>query len=145
MGTATFWARVHGRLMRESARRFFRHPFVVNTPTPVISFTFDDFPRSALLNGGAILKKYGAAGTYYAAFGLMGTESPTGEIFVPGDLKLLLEQGHELGCHTFGHCNAWETSPNAFESSVLQNQQALRDLIPGASFRTLSYPISVPR
>ena len=55
--------------------------------SPVISFTFDDFPRSALLNAGAILRERGLAGTYYASFGLMGTKAPTGEMFEREDLR----------------------------------------------------------
>jgi peptidoglycan/xylan/chitin deacetylase (PgdA/CDA1 family) len=145
MGSVSYWARVRGRYMRESARRFCRRPFTVNNSTPLISFTFDDFPRSALHTGGAILEKFGLVGTYYASFGLMGKEAPTGTMFMPEDLKLLLDHGHELGCHTFGHCNSWETDPSAFEESVIQNQSALSNVIPGVSFRTLSYPISVPR
>jgi peptidoglycan/xylan/chitin deacetylase (PgdA/CDA1 family) len=145
MGTVSLWARVQGRFMRESARRFSRRPFLMNTATPLISFTFDDFPRSALLAGGAILEKFGLAGTYYASFGLMGKEAPTGSIFVREDLQRLFDRGHELGCHTYGHCNAWETDPSAFEASVIKNQQALQELVRGASFRTLSYPYGVPR
>jgi peptidoglycan/xylan/chitin deacetylase (PgdA/CDA1 family) len=75
----------------------------------------------------------------------MGTQSQTGPIFLPEDLKLLLEQGHELGCHTFSHCHAQETQPAVFEDSVIENRQALERLVPGATFKTLSYPISVPR
>lgn len=145
MGTASVWARIHGKYMRESARRFSRRPFSIKTSIPLISFTFDDFPQSALRVGGATLEKYGVAGTYYASFGLMGKEAPTGSIFVPEDLPRLLEHGHELGCHTYSHSNAWETDPAAFEASVIKNQKALQEFAPGASFRTLSYPYSVPR
>jgi len=139
------WTRVRGRYMRESAKRRFRRPFVIHTAFPLISFTFDDFPRSALHTGGTILRQFEAAGTYYASFGLMGKEAPTGTMFVKDDLRTLLEQGHELGSHTFRHSNAWETSPTNFEESVKENQRALAELVPGVSFRTLSYPISVPR
>jgi peptidoglycan/xylan/chitin deacetylase (PgdA/CDA1 family) len=75
----------------------------------------------------------------------MGKQTPTGTMFLAEDLKAVLEQGHELGCHTFGHCHAWDTEPSVFEDAIVQNQQALKELIPGASFKTLSYPISVPR
>src|SRR5262249_53443030 len=34
---------------------------------PVVSFTFDDFPRSAALNGARILERQDARGTFYAA------------------------------------------------------------------------------
>jgi peptidoglycan/xylan/chitin deacetylase (PgdA/CDA1 family) len=43
---------------------------------PMISFTFDDFPRSALHVAGRILEDHGIAGTYYVSLGLMGTLTP---------------------------------------------------------------------
>ena len=112
---------------------------------PVISFSFDDFPVSAATVGGAIMKRHGFAGTYYASLGLMGQDSPSGRIFSSRDLEKLLDDGHELGCHTFAHRHAWETEPDVFEESVLENRRALEKLPPGASFKTMSYPISCPR
>lgn len=112
---------------------------------PVISFTFDDFPRSALFNAGAILRERGFAGTYYASLGLMGRETPTGEIFRPEDLDQLIEQRHELACHTFDHCDSWETSPAEFEASIVRNQQAVAEQLPETKLRSFSYPISWPR
>jgi hypothetical protein len=117
----------------------------MHNTVPYISFTFDDFPRSALYTGGNILKRYGLRATYYASFGLMGKEAPTGMIFVPDDIKELLAQGHELGCHTFAHCHAWETSPRVFEDSIIKNKRALDELVPGAAFRSFSYPIVGPQ
>jgi peptidoglycan/xylan/chitin deacetylase (PgdA/CDA1 family) len=137
--------RLQGRYIRTAARTFFRRPFSVQTQVPIVSFTFDDFPRSALLTGGAILQRYGAVGTYYASFGLMGTEAPTGQIFLREDLDVLLKQGHELGCHTYDHYDSWETESRQFENSVLKNREALEEFCPGVSFQTFSYPISPPR
>jgi peptidoglycan/xylan/chitin deacetylase (PgdA/CDA1 family) len=137
--------RVRGRYIRTAARFLFRRPIRLKTQVPYVSFTFDDFPRSALLTGGAILKSFGIAGTYYASFGLMARQAPVGQIFLPEDLRELQQQGHELGCHTFGHCDAWKTNPADFEDSLLQNRKALNDILPGASFQTMSYPINVPR
>lgn len=111
---------------------------------PLISFTFDDFPSSALHNGGAILMEAGAKGTYYTSLGLMGAVAPTGQMFSEGDLRQLLAEGHELGCHTFSHCHAYNTPPVEFERSITENARVLRKLAPGAEFRTLSYPISGP-
>ncbi len=140
-----YWTSVRGRLARESARLLCRRPFRINTQVAVISFSFDDFPRSALLAGGRILGRYGARGTYYASLGLMGKQGPPGPMFLLEDLRRLLDQGHDLGCHTFGHCHSLNTPPAAFERSVIENQLALGQLLPGASFRTLAYPISPPR
>jgi len=113
--------------------------------SPVISFTFDDFPRSALLTAGTILHQRGFAGTYYASFGLMGSRGPTGEIFVREDLDELVRHEHELACHTFDHCDSWGTASNEFEASILRNQRAVAERLPGTKLDSLSYPISWPR
>jgi len=136
--------RVLSGIQRSAAQLLARRPFTVDTPVPIVSFTFDDFPRSALLTGGAILNRFGLTGTYYASFGLMGTQAPTGEIFVAEDLAVLRQQGHELGCHTFSHCHSWETAAAEYEQSIMKNDEALKAFVPGASFRTFSYPISPP-
>jgi len=112
---------------------------------PLISFTFDDFPRSALLVGGAILSRFGLGGTYYASLGLIGKETASGPIFLSDDLTNLFEQGHELGCHTFSHCDSWETDARTFEDSIMKNREALNELCPGAKFQTFAYPINLPR
>jgi peptidoglycan/xylan/chitin deacetylase (PgdA/CDA1 family) len=139
------WARLQGFYQRRTASRFFRRPFAIESQWPVISFTFDDFPLSALRMGGAILNRFGVAGTYYASLGLAGQDTPTGRIFAADDLRTVLDQGHELGCHTFSHCDSFQTPTDAFELSVVQNQAALKRLLPDTEFRTFSYPISLPR
>ena len=139
------WSRARGYYRRTAASWVFRRPFAIRTQLPLISFTFDDFPQSALLVGGAILNRFGLAGTYYASLGLVGTDTPSGRIFVPSDLPALLEHGHELGCHTFSHCHSGRTKVSVFLDSIIQNQLALSELLPGAFFRTLSYPISPPQ
>ncbi len=48
---------------------------------PIVSFSFDDFPRTAYSAGGAILERFGVRGTYYAAAGLMNTANELGEQF----------------------------------------------------------------
>lgn len=138
-------ARAQGKYQRATARHFFRRPFAVRPHTPIISFTFDDFPRSALLTGGKILQSYGLKGTYYASLGLIGQTIETGTMLLAEDVKDLVAQGHELGCHTFGHCHAWDTRPSRFESAIRQNREALQVLVSGASFKSHSYPIGVPR
>lgn len=137
--------RARTRYQSAISRYLFRRPFTVDALKPIISFTFDDFPRSALLTGGAILNSFGASGTFYASLGLIGKEIETGTMFLTEDLSTAVEQGHELGCHTFSHSHAWNTEPSKFENSVIENLKALEGVVPGASFKTLSYPISMPR
>ena len=130
---------------RWAARHLARRPFRLRPGRPVVSFTFDDFPRSAWTKGGEILARHNVAATYYASFGLAGTEGVSGPLFTHADLRDLLMAGHELGCHTHSHCPAWETEPAEFEASVQRNREQLLACLPRARFRTLSYPISPPR
>jgi peptidoglycan/xylan/chitin deacetylase (PgdA/CDA1 family) len=130
---------------RNIGRVLFRKPFAIQPRQPFISFTFDDFPRSALHAGGKILAKHRLAGTYYVSLSLLGTEGVSGPHFNEQDLNDLLAANHELGCHTFGHCHSWDTDSQAFEDSILKNRAALAKLIPGAEFKSFSYPLSEPR
>ena len=121
------------------ARRSFPMPHAA----PFISFTFDDFPRSAYTAGGKILKNYGLAGTYYVSLGMLNRKSDPGEI---ADIEMLgnvVSDGHELGCHTYSHPNPWEATPGLFESSILENRRAFSDLFPGSDFHTFAYPYGV--
>src|SRR5438132_6801029 len=103
--------------------RLARRPLIMRNEEPVMSFTFDDFPRSALLEGGTILGTYGIKGTFFASFGLMGQRAPTGQIFSADDIHEVVRQGHELGCHTYDHRHAWDTPPSTFEASIVRNRQ----------------------
>jgi hypothetical protein len=75
----------------------------------------------------------------------MGKQSPLGPMFQIEDLRELVRTGHELGCHTFGHCHSWNTPPDVYERSILENKQAFDGLFSGTSLQTFSYPFSVPR
>lgn len=130
---------------RRAARWLGRRPFTIPRGRAIISFTFDDFPRSALLEGGEILERFNATGTYYTSLGLSGRTTVCGEMFHDDELSTLVDLGHELGCHTFHHHPAWETSTDEFETSVTRNAVELKQRLPRASFRSLSYPISYPR
>ena len=117
----------------------------IRTPKPIISFTFDDFPETALSVGGVILQRHGLLGTYYVSLELAGRQDASGQMFTFSDLRALQQQGHEMGCHTFGHCDSSYCPTSDFVESVRSNQQALDRLLPGAHFRTFSFPKSAPR
>ena len=145
MNSSAIWSRPANAWRRRAARWLTRRPFTIPAGGALVSFTFDDFPRSAFLVGGAILEDFGFRGTYYASLGLAGSDSEGGELFHPADLTALLLRGHELGCHTFDHCPSWSTQPARFEASVIRNATELASHSPSARFRTLSYPIDYPR
>src|SRR5579872_2069244 len=91
----------------------------------VVSFTFDDFPRSAYTVAGPILDKYGVRATYYVAMGLMGTENHLGEHFRREDLDSLVGDGHELASHTFGHISSRGVRLNEFVDDVRKGSSTL--------------------
>ncbi len=145
MNWSNLWERAANKYQGTVSRLFFRRLFPMRNRGPVVSFTFDDFPRSAVLVAGEILRENNARGTYYTSLGLMGQEGPVGRLFTLPDLQKAVADGHELGCHSYGHCDAWLTPPAVFERSVEENRQALGRLMPRGVFPTLSYPIACPR
>ena len=56
------------------------------------------------------------------------------------DLKSLIEQGHELGCHTFRPLRFSGDSDATFEDSILENREALNRLFPFSEFRDIFLP-----
>jgi peptidoglycan/xylan/chitin deacetylase (PgdA/CDA1 family) len=107
---------------------------------PIVSFTFDDFPRSAFTIGGTILKRYGARGTYYAAVGLMNSSNQLGDQFRHEDLATLLRDGHELASHTFGHVSCRAVSSSSFVQEVVKGRKAIESLTGRPDSGNFAYP-----
>src|SRR3954453_8548469 len=105
--------RVSGWLHNQTASTLNHRHGLAQERAPIISFTFDDFPRSALVTAGELLEKKGVYGTYYAALHLACQETSVGRIFGFEDLRALITHGHELACHTYSHLSAHEHSANA--------------------------------
>jgi peptidoglycan/xylan/chitin deacetylase (PgdA/CDA1 family) len=137
-----FLQRVVGKGRRTLASRFRRRELVIDTPIPLISFSFDDAPRSAFDVGGRILRENGACATYYMSLGLLASHTEIGPIAGPEQLVRAVDVGHELGCHTFHHHDAWLTPRSAYVASIDENQRSLSELLPGYTFRTFAYPKS---
>lgn len=117
----------------------YRRPVRLSNREPIVSFSFDDFPRSSYLAGGAILERYGARGTFYAAFGLMDTCNELGDQFRAEDMDSLLESGHELANHTFSHVSCRSVSAAAFCQDVEKGSHAIEE-VSGAQPVNFAYP-----
>lgn len=102
----------------------------------MISFSFDDFPRSAYQSGGAVLEELGICATYYAAFGHMRSHGELAE----EDLPRLVQEGNEVGCHTYTHASALSAPANVFEEECATNRAAAYRLIPEVSLENFAYP-----
>lgn len=106
----------------------------------IVSFTFDDFPRTALTVGGEILKTFGAQGTYYTSAGLMNTKNDLGEQFRREDLDTLLRDGHELASHTFSHVSCRSVSACEFGREVAKGRKALEELTGRTDSGNFAFP-----
>jgi peptidoglycan/xylan/chitin deacetylase (PgdA/CDA1 family) len=126
------------------ATRFFNNTIVIKTGKPLISFSFDDAPRTSFTVGAELLNQNGVKGTFFVSLGLLGCEAPGGTIAYSEDILRAARDGHELGCHTYDHLDAWGTAASEFRASILRNRQGVRALLPDAEFRSFAYPISDP-
>jgi peptidoglycan/xylan/chitin deacetylase (PgdA/CDA1 family) len=123
---------MRGSIASHVARRVGRlwrvRPHQIAWEGGAISFTFDDFPKSALHKGGTILEKYGLRGTYYTALGLAGTIGNQGPIADLDEIKDTHRRGHELACHGFAHLDYSRTANPAVIEDIARNAEAFAAL-----------------
>jgi peptidoglycan/xylan/chitin deacetylase (PgdA/CDA1 family) len=128
------------RLVRELGGFLCTRPGKIDWPGGVVSFTFDDFPRSAWTNGGAVLEKYDLRGTYYTAMGLAGTTGNLGPMFEIDDLRAAWAQGHEIACHTFTHRDCGNAPAAEIAAEIDRNAAALSPILGDAAMANFAYP-----
>jgi peptidoglycan/xylan/chitin deacetylase (PgdA/CDA1 family) len=131
------WA---GHARRQVLCSLYRRPLALGNLGPIVTFTFDDFPRSALTNGAAIVERFGGRATYYVAMGLMGTRNNLGEQFAFTDLSSLVDRGHELANHSFSHLSARRTSVEEFLRDVDYCDKSIRECISAVPSDNFAYP-----
>ncbi len=100
---------------------------------PIVSFTFDDFPRSAAAIGGEILREFDGTGTYYLSGGIA-------DGFDVAQLGDLVNAGHELGCHTYSHLDCGLADEAAILADIDANTKHVQTLLPGYTLRNFAYP-----
>lgn len=131
---------VYRALMKSGSRALWRRIVQLTLQGPVVTFCFDDFPRTALTCGGDILSRSLCHGTYYASAGLINTTTALGEQFRKEDLADLLKEGHELASHTFHHTSCRSVPFEEFVRDVYDGCKALEDMIGSAVSRNFAYP-----
>ncbi len=115
-------------------------PFRLRNETPMVSFTFDDIPKSAATVGAAILEHHGALGTFYVIGGQVGTSSPLWDMVDCEDIVALRRNGHEIACHTFSHQRACDVDAETLSAEIEHNQQYLRAIDPSIRIENFAYP-----
>jgi peptidoglycan/xylan/chitin deacetylase (PgdA/CDA1 family) len=97
----------------------------VTPDRPVVTFTFDDFPKSAL-NGADIVEKHGGRAGFYACTSMLGQRSRViGEMFDAETLAELRARGHEVGAHTHSHVDCARARLEQVERDIGENLVAL--------------------
>ncbi|HVW83789.1 MAG TPA: polysaccharide deacetylase family protein, partial [Bryobacteraceae bacterium] len=137
---------VAGALQRAQkivAGRFHRKLAIRSLRRPIVTFTFDDFPRSAVTTGATVLNEFGARGTYFAALGLMGKTTPVGDMFLRPDLDAVLNAGHELACHTYDHVLCSQISVDELLRNCERNRERMAELLGGYRPVNFSFPEGV--
>ena len=130
--------RVAKKLGSQWIARVPERPHKLERSSPIASFTFDDFPRTAWTVGGRILEDAGFRATYFvsAAFSppRMRDQVPFGilegtEYYEMEDLVQLHQRGHELGSHSFDHLRVPSQAKADIESSIVHNLRFIREAI----------------
>jgi peptidoglycan/xylan/chitin deacetylase (PgdA/CDA1 family) len=115
-------------------------PFRMRNATPMVSFTFDDVPKSAATVGAAILEAHGAHGTYYVIGSQVGASSSLWDMVDSDDIVALHRGGHEIACHTFSHKRACDLDAETLSAEIEHNQQYLRSLDASIRIENFAYP-----
>jgi peptidoglycan/xylan/chitin deacetylase (PgdA/CDA1 family) len=120
--------------------KFGGKPKLVRTDTPIVSFTFDDVPDSALFAGASILEKHGVFGTFYIAGGLAGRAEPARRLISPDGCRELAVRGHEIGCHTFSHERVRDYSGRSLARDLDRNAAYLKEAAGAERVKNFAFP-----
>ncbi|MBO9535760.1 polysaccharide deacetylase family protein [Herbaspirillum sp.] len=125
------------RLSRLLARHACRNMLPLRGPAGVVSFTFDDVPASACEAGAAALERHGARGTFYAAGGLTDQLEEGKPCHSEAQLRRLLADGHEVGCHSYSHIRCDILGADRLNAELERNARFLENL--GVDTRRLDF------
>jgi peptidoglycan/xylan/chitin deacetylase (PgdA/CDA1 family) len=134
------WSAAKTKVSHRLATHLCVEPFRLRNETPMVSFTFDDIPKSAATTGAGILEDHGAHGTFYVSGGLVGTASPNWAVADVEDIVALHRNGHEIGCHTFSHKRACDLDARSLAEEIERNRNYLRTLDPSIEVGNFAYP-----
>lgn len=128
-------AKVKRRLMPFQARRI----LPVKLERPIVSFSFDDCPKSVLDNALGPIEAEGWLSTIYIAMGLCETTNHLGLHMSAKDVKAVHEGGHEIGDHSYSHCDGSALPLVDMLTDIEKNQAAFNAIgIPTGG--TFAYP-----
>lgn len=122
------------------ARSMRRDTAVRRCGRAMISFSFDDFPKSAAETGASILESRGIAGTFYAVARYAGQTVDGVVQYDFHDLNRLKAAGHEIGCHTGTHKRLASAPIAEIGAEFRLNRLELSEAGFVDDLRTMAYP-----
>ena len=132
------------RINRKLTQWRMASPVHIQPDRPIVSFTFDDFPKSAV-NGADIVESYGGKAGFFACSIMAGKTGPYGEMFDGSTLAELRQRGHEIGSHTHSHLNCSEASLVDAMTDIDENIRQLRELGHDDPITSLAFPYGETR
>lgn len=136
----TTWPEIKARASNRLARHLRAASFRWPNEAPMVSFTFDDVPKSATTVGAAILDDYNARGTFYIAGGLVDKWSGNWAGPSVDDIVGLHRRGHEVACHTFSHTRANDLNASEMAAELEKNRRYFTSLDPSITVANFAYP-----
>ncbi|HUD89683.1 MAG TPA: polysaccharide deacetylase family protein [Xanthobacteraceae bacterium] len=134
------WSNTKARLSHRLAMHLRIDGFRLRNDTPMVSFTLDDLPKSAVTTGADVLEAHNARGTFYVSGGLVGAATPDWAAGDAADIVALHRRGHEIGCHTFSHKRACDLDAASLSEEIERNRSYFRSLDPAIQVSTFAYP-----
>lgn len=127
-----------GRLSFAAATRWTPRPLHGKPPRGCLSISFDDVPRTAWTEGGAILARHGLRGTYYLSGDLCEGVFEGRPQYRREDVPAIAAAGHEVGSHLFHHLSTLTLSARRMRDEITANDAFLAGLL-GPDFRPRSF------
>jgi peptidoglycan/xylan/chitin deacetylase (PgdA/CDA1 family) len=134
------WSALKARVSNRLARHLCTVPFRLRNKGPMVSFTFDDTPKSAAAVGVPILDTYNARATFYVAGGLVDQWSGHWAGISGDEIVELHRKGHEIACHTFSHKRTTDLDAAALAAEIEDNRRFLLALDPSIQIENFAYP-----
>jgi peptidoglycan/xylan/chitin deacetylase (PgdA/CDA1 family) len=125
-------------LYKNIIKKTFKKEVNINFERPIISITFDDAPKSSAIEGNRLLRRFGFYGTYYIAYGFSSSD----EYFMDDDdIRMVVAEGHEVGCHTYDHIPLRFSTFKKTKQEIEKNISALKSILPEYNVCNFSYPL----
>jgi len=138
------WSALKARVSNRLAMHFCASPFRLRNQGPMVSFTFDNAPKSAAAVGVPILDAYKARATFYVAGGLVDKWSGHWDGISGDEIVALHRQGHEIACHTFSHARTTDLDAAALAREIEHNRRHLLGLDPSIRIENFAYSYGHP-